>query len=272
MAITHGPRLGLTRWSDDADEFTRDQLDADHALLEELAAIADQGLEGALPAAGVAGRFHLSTDTGRLRFDNGVGWREVIVGGLYVGGDSTDPEQVAVGNTARADVITEAATWTGRLAVSADDWDAPALYLHGNDAAADTSALLRAVTEVALLGHQERARIDNDGGTRIGRNTSSLDPTVPRSAFLTVRPHDPAERGIVIDANGPGGLTADLIVGRTQGTRRFTVDAKGRIYLSSLSDNDVPATPGGAGVIYCNAAGDLYYKSPSGNVRLLATH
>lgn len=264
MAITHGPRLGLTRWSDDDDEVTREQLDADHALLEELALIYRQGLEADLPDAvdTEAGTLYYATDTKRLRLAYG-GWWQEVAGGTILGGDPTGPASIHIGAQARSDVGALVA-WRGSLNVSAEA--GTAIYARGPATATDAAVVV--ARDNPGIGLEQRTRIDADGAVRIGRAGSTVDPEVPRSAFLTVRPHSAAERGIVVD--GAGTTTADLIRASTNGTRRFTVDAKGRVYLSSLSDNDTPATPGGAGVLFCDDAGRLKYRGTGGTVTTLA--
>jgi hypothetical protein len=74
MAITSSPRLGLTRWSDDADVVSRAQFDSDNGDLDALVAIAIQGLAADRPAASVPRRLYYATDTGALSFDTGSAW------------------------------------------------------------------------------------------------------------------------------------------------------------------------------------------------------
>ncbi len=87
MAVTDGPRFGLTRWGVGADPLSRAQMDGDHAALEALAAIAIQGLAADRPAAGAGRRFYFATDTRLLSYDTGAAWLEVAevdAGGLRI--------------------------------------------------------------------------------------------------------------------------------------------------------------------------------------------
>lgn len=76
MAVSASPRLGLTRWSDGADPFTRAQLDADHGKLEASVAVFSQGAAAGRAAPGISGRFHFATDGSRaLTYDDGAAWQ-----------------------------------------------------------------------------------------------------------------------------------------------------------------------------------------------------
>lgn len=84
MAVTASTRLGLTRWSDDADPQNRGQFDADNQRLDDLVAIDLQGLLAARPAASAANRgaYHWATDAGlaatrRLTRSDGAAWVNV---------------------------------------------------------------------------------------------------------------------------------------------------------------------------------------------------
>jgi microcystin-dependent protein len=84
MAITHGPRLGLTRWSEDTDEWNREDFDADNALVEDLVALDDQGLIENRPPAGIRGRYYYATDIDQTYRDSGTAWAPV--GNTPIGG------------------------------------------------------------------------------------------------------------------------------------------------------------------------------------------
>lgn len=80
MAITSSPRLGITRWSDPADPFTRAQMEASNAALDNLAAIDVAGLLASRPAAGVRGRWYATTDATKQLFrEDGTTWHEVAL-------------------------------------------------------------------------------------------------------------------------------------------------------------------------------------------------
>lgn len=258
MAVTTSPRLGITRWSDDADEYTREQRDADNALLDELTAIDEQGLIAARGAAGTRGRYYYATDTQRLYRDDGTAWREVALYRATV----TKGEVLLVGDDALnlGELDIEA-----RLVVTSDSEDLTGVQIiqQADGTGPDDAAAALAVRDPASL-FARGANIYSDGGYGGGRSPSR------QGAFFHIKPHKDDERGIYVDHTED--VTADLLRASTDGTRRFSVDNKGRIYLSALSDNSAPGTPGGAGVIYCNTVGDLLYKSPSGNVRTLALH
>jgi hypothetical protein len=78
MAITPSPRLGITRWSADTDLVSRAQFDGDHRKLDDLVAMAIQGLAADRPAAAIPRRLHYATDTGVLSLDTGTAWVEVL--------------------------------------------------------------------------------------------------------------------------------------------------------------------------------------------------
>lgn len=77
MAITHGDRIGLTRWSDDDDEWDRADFDADNARLEQGVAIDGQGPLGGMPPPGIAGRYFWALDIRQLFRDNGISWNQI---------------------------------------------------------------------------------------------------------------------------------------------------------------------------------------------------
>lgn len=81
MAITTSPRLGVRRWSSDADAFERADFDASMAALELNAAMYLQGTLAARPAPGKAGRFYKVTnaaaDAATVFYDNGASWDEL---------------------------------------------------------------------------------------------------------------------------------------------------------------------------------------------------
>jgi hypothetical protein len=77
MAVTTTTRLGLNNWGAGTDPFTRAQANADHAALDNLAAIDMQGVFSSRPAAGVRGRYYFATDQARLYRDTGSAWIDV---------------------------------------------------------------------------------------------------------------------------------------------------------------------------------------------------
>jgi hypothetical protein len=78
MAIGASPRLGITRWSADTDVVSRAQFDGDHGRLDDLVAMAIQGLAADRPAAAIQRRLYYATDTGVLSLDTGTAWIEVL--------------------------------------------------------------------------------------------------------------------------------------------------------------------------------------------------
>lgn len=77
MAVTTTTRFGVTRWSANGDVFTRLQMDASHAAIENRGAIYLQGLLAARPVAGTVGRFYYATDTVSFSYDDGIAWRNI---------------------------------------------------------------------------------------------------------------------------------------------------------------------------------------------------
>lgn len=76
MAVTSGPRLGLTRWSDPAvDGPSVSQFDGDNASLEDLAALDIQVADlASRPAAAIRGRYCWVVTPGELYRDTGAAW------------------------------------------------------------------------------------------------------------------------------------------------------------------------------------------------------
>ncbi len=76
MAVTQGPRLGLTRWSDPVvDGPSVAQFDDDNRTLDDLAAIDIQVQTiGNRPAAGIRGRYCWVVDAAALYRDTGTSW------------------------------------------------------------------------------------------------------------------------------------------------------------------------------------------------------
>lgn len=79
MAVTASPRLGITRWSVDADPVTRAQVDASHAALETLTVgfLTSTAALRPAAAAGNAGFIHRATDTGAFSWSTGAAWVEL---------------------------------------------------------------------------------------------------------------------------------------------------------------------------------------------------
>lgn len=84
MAITTTPRLGLTTWSDDSDEWSREDWENNNTSLDALTAIDIQvATLGARPAASIRGRYCFVTGTGKLYRDSGSSWTEIPMAGTY---------------------------------------------------------------------------------------------------------------------------------------------------------------------------------------------
>lgn len=81
MAESYTPRMGVRRWTDNGDTFTRDELDQSFVNIEARAAIFGNGALSARPAPAVQGRFYLLDSTepnaalrGQLYYDTGTAW------------------------------------------------------------------------------------------------------------------------------------------------------------------------------------------------------
>ena len=72
MTVTTTTRLGLTRWSQDEDPFTRSQMDASHSALETNAAKFTSGTSLPTPSSASARSLFYKTDTGVMYFFNGT--------------------------------------------------------------------------------------------------------------------------------------------------------------------------------------------------------
>lgn len=74
MTVSKTQRLGLTRWSDEADPWLRSDWDLDNAQLEALAAMAEAGTLAARPAAAKSGRFYYDAADDSIYYDTGTKW------------------------------------------------------------------------------------------------------------------------------------------------------------------------------------------------------
>lgn len=84
MAVTTTPRMGIITWSEDTDEWSREDWESNNTQVETLTAIDLQvATLGARPAAGVRGRYCFVTGTGRLYRDSGTAWTEIPMAGTY---------------------------------------------------------------------------------------------------------------------------------------------------------------------------------------------
>lgn len=174
MTVSLTTRLGLHRWSDDADPWDREHFDADNAALEALAVIGTQGLNADRPAASVQRRLYLATDAERLYLDDGDEWLELpflstantwtgaqTFGNVEVGGTFTKAG-VAVATT--TDVGTVSTALGAHLADTVDAHDASAISFvpAGDVAATDVqTAIAELATEkatgAALTAHTASA-------------------------------------------------------------------------------------------------------------------
>jgi hypothetical protein len=77
MAITTTTRMGVTRWSDGGDAFTRSQMDASHEAIEQRTMIYLQGNFSARPSAGTLGRMYYASDTQEMYYDDGTRWNQI---------------------------------------------------------------------------------------------------------------------------------------------------------------------------------------------------
>ena len=123
MSVTNSPRLDLTRWSADADPFTRSQLDTSHQRLEERAAGFFSGTDRSTrdPAIFVRSFFY-DTDDGILYYSDGTDWQNLTEFGLTAAISANTPGNSASGgandNAARSDHVHAMPSWgsTGELA------------------------------------------------------------------------------------------------------------------------------------------------------------
>lgn len=75
MTVTRTPRLGLVRWDEDTDPWSREDHVESIDSLEARVARFDESTAAGRPAAALARRLHLATDTGALSLDTGAAWR-----------------------------------------------------------------------------------------------------------------------------------------------------------------------------------------------------
>lgn len=77
MVETISPRVGLVRYSADADSPSRADWETTMAALEDKTAVDLQGTFAARPAAGTRGRYYWATDRDVLYRDTGTAWKAV---------------------------------------------------------------------------------------------------------------------------------------------------------------------------------------------------
>lgn len=78
MAVTQGSRFGLTRWSDDNDEWDRSQWDSDNDKVETFGLIGRQGTTAQRGTAAAWPRsLYFNTTTFMLSYSDGVAWRDL---------------------------------------------------------------------------------------------------------------------------------------------------------------------------------------------------
>lgn len=243
MTVTATERLGITRWSSGTDPLTRAQLDASHAILDNLVAIDVQGVKVDRPAPGKRGRYYRATDTGEHWRDDGAQWVPFATvtpnGDLRVGVDAVNDDP------------------GGRLVVSTDS--AGVTGVRVRTASGATAAALVTETDAG----DARFAVFPDGSTRAGR-----DPAT-RQGFVTVRP--PAVQvGVVLDMH-PDSTNQLAFAAKVDAQNRWTVDALGRQTMRAA----VPTPTAGnlTGTLWVDGFGRLSYRSPvevGGAVHIIA--
>lgn len=186
MTVSLTTRLGLTRWSSDADAWSREQFDANFAALEDLAVIGTQGTNAARPAAGVARRLYVATDLERVYLDDGDEWYELLVGGVA---NASAVVFTPAGNIA-------ATTVAGALAeLDTEKATAAALTAHTGAAAGAHAATaisyagstnLSATTVEAALDELDAEKLGTGHTTASGAHTAANITNVPAGNIAAV--------------------------------------------------------------------------------------
>lgn len=206
MPVTVGPRTGVTQWSDGDDPFTRAQMAASHAAVEDLMALDGQGTLAARPAAGIRGRYYFATDNGIIYRDTGAAWTSLNDHGAQVGladDDHTQYHNDARGDaryptlsllTTRGDLAKRgAATWE-RLAIGAagrylrSDGTDPSWELLASADISDLAEFIRDTMGAALTAGTNITVTPNDGGDiiTIAANTGRPDVLVVKNSDESV--------------------------------------------------------------------------------------
>ena len=239
MTVSLTTRLGLTRWSSDADAWSREQIDANMGALEELAVIGTQGTAAARPAAGVERRLYLASDVERVYLDDGDEWLELLVAGVANASAVVFTPTGAIAATtvagALAELDTEKAT-AAALTAHVDDTTAAhvasaiGLTPVGDVAATDvqaaiaelasekgTAAALTAHTGAAAGAHAATA-ISYAGSTNLSATTveaalDELDTEKAAAADLTAHVDDTtnAHAATAIGFAPTGGISATTV-------------------------------------------------------------
>jgi len=93
MAIPPSPRLGLPAPSETDPADVPIDIKALRDALDAITSVFLQGAQGAMPAAGVPGRWYFATDTKTIYYDDGTAWQTptASAGDLKVSGGSRTP-------------------------------------------------------------------------------------------------------------------------------------------------------------------------------------
>jgi hypothetical protein len=173
MAISSSPRLGLTRWSADTDQVSRAQFDGDHGRLDDLVAMAIQGVAVDRPAAAVPRRLYYATDTGVLSLDTGTAWVEVL----------TEPRASAA-YLAKADNLASLADKpAARANLGADAAYVPTGAVKANVATFESTTATTA-SDLATIGPTESIVVPPSGLVRIDLQATMRNTTVGEQTYL----------------------------------------------------------------------------------------
>lgn len=206
MAVTTTTRLGITRWSDGADPFTRAQMDNDHAQIENLVAIDQQGTFASRPAAGVRGRYYYATDNGLVYRDNGTGWTQIGPASALAGDTTSITWGVAASNGA-----------TGRMSDAGHTHGTPTAVAPTSSAPGDVVATGTG-TSIALATHKHAREAWGTAGqittlTFGGAATAGSSGAVADAAHSHGMPANPisatlTNKGSILVGTGGGAYSA----------------------------------------------------------------
>lgn len=219
MAVTTTSRLGVTRWSDGGDSFTRTQMDTSHSSLESRVPVYLQDTFGNRPAAGTVARFFFATDTYRLYYDDGVAWRDVnaaytgaVIAGAYGGtGVANTGKTITVSGNTSIGSGTDTVTFTTSGATSV------ALPTSG-------TLITNGITALDSL-------VDVDTSST---STHTLDLGTGATASGQTKT-------VNLGTGGVSGSTVDVVVGSSAASTK-TVTLNGLVSLADTSDTATTAT------------------------------